>query len=204
MTYTEIFSFDKDGNAHLAGEVKNAWRGAMAIWIIMEERHLPPFTPEYVKVCNWYHPGITPEEVERRLGYKPTRIVCFDSKENTAQEIWDLAENPDIPLQERIVMFTTFDNCLVKKENIGRVIEAFRAFEGQTSLKEQADILEKLDEDPDVIAVGWNGTSVYADNWANAGGYDAVNDATIPYNCMTGDKHYWLFDELEGKLEAKE
>lgn len=27
MSYTEIYAFGKDGNAYLAGEVHNAWRG---------------------------------------------------------------------------------------------------------------------------------------------------------------------------------
>ena len=48
MSYTEIFAFNKEGNAYMAGMARNAWRGAMTIWNIMEERHLPPYIPEYV------------------------------------------------------------------------------------------------------------------------------------------------------------
>ena len=59
MSYTEIFAFNKEGNAYMAGMARNSWRGAMMIWNIMEERHLPPYIPEYVKLCNWYHPGMT-------------------------------------------------------------------------------------------------------------------------------------------------
>lgn len=53
MSYTEIFAFNKEGNAYMAGMARNSWRGAMMIWNIMEERHLPPYIPEYVKLCNW-------------------------------------------------------------------------------------------------------------------------------------------------------
>ncbi len=58
MSFTEIYAFDKAGIPRLYGVVHNAWRGAMAVWNIMEERHLPPFVPEYIKLCNWYRPGI--------------------------------------------------------------------------------------------------------------------------------------------------
>jgi len=202
MSYTEIYSFDMDGNAHFAAEVHNAWRGAMSVWNIMEERHLPPYIPEYVKLCNWYHPGMTAEEIEVKNGFKPRRTAPTLGKgDSPAHEIWALADNQEIPLHERIVLFTTFDDCLVKKEDLHRVIEAFRAFEGEdhqgeTNLGEQADALEKIAADPEIIAVGWNQTSVNTDTWCNAGGYDDVKDEPIPYNCLTGDMHYWLFDEI--------
>ena len=48
--------------------------------------------------------------------------------------------------------------------------------------------------------MGWNGTSVTSENWANTGGYDEEAEEALPYNCLTGDRHFWLFDELkEGK-----
>ena len=46
MSYTEIYAFNQEGNAYMAGMVRNSWRGAMAVWNIMEERHLPPYVPE--------------------------------------------------------------------------------------------------------------------------------------------------------------
>lgn len=198
MSYTEIYAFDKEGNAHHYAEVHNAWRGAMAVWRIMEERHLPPYIPSYVKACRWYYPGITPQEVERHLDFKPTRMTAVPfGDEDPASEIWALADDPKVPENERIVLHTTFDRALVRKENIQKVIEAFMNFGGETSLPEQADILKKMIDDPVIIAVGWNQTSVSADNWANEGGYDEENDVNLPYNCLTGDKHFWVFDEME-------
>lgn len=198
MSYTEIYAFNKEGKAYFYDQVHNAWRGAMAVWGIMEDRHLPLYIPGYIKCCNWYRPGMSAEEIVRRNGFKPSRIsisISTDEKPDPADEVWALAENPDVPLHEKIVMHTTFDHCLVKREDIRRVVDAFRQFDGETSLKEQADILERMEADPEIIAVGWNQTSVNADNWANAGGYDE-DDEWIPYNCLTGDKHYWLFDVL--------
>ena len=199
MSYTEIYAFDKAGLPRLYGEVHNSWRGAMAVWNIMEDRHLPPFVPEYIKFCNWYRPGMTAEEIEARNGFKPRRTApsLSNGKDNDpAREIWNLVDNPEIPEHEKIVLYTTFDNCLVRAENLPAVIAAFRQFEGETSLKEQADILQGAADDPEIIAVGWNQTSVNGDSWYNAGGYDEEAEESLPYNCLTGDKHYGLFDEL--------
>ena len=148
----------------------------MAVWQTMEKRYLPQFYDHGVKTSRM--------------------LSCKHGKDDPAREVWALADNPEIPLHERIAMFVTFDDCLVKAEDIPRMVDALREFEGETSLKEQADILEKLARDPEVIAVGWNGTSVNAENWANSGGYDEEAEEVLPYNCLTGDRHYWLFDEL--------
>ena len=168
MSYTEIYSFNRDGFAESAGEVWNATRGAWVIWTTMEKRHLPPFTIS---------------------GFTLSRL----NKMDTAEEVWQLAVNKAVPEHERIVMLSTMDKCLVKKENLPKLIEAFRKFEGDTSLPEQADILEKLLADDDCIAVGWNQTSVSAPIWYR---YDEEKDEEIPYNCLTGTDHFWLFADL--------
>lgn len=171
MSSTIIYTFDENGDANYFAEVKNAWRGAMAVWLEMEKRHLPPF----------------------RTGYSRMAYSMIDK--NAADEIWNLADRKDIPLHERITLHTTLDKCLIKASDIPKVIEAFRKFGGNTSLPEQADLLENLPNG--TIAVGWNQNSVSWDDWSNFGGYDEENDTSIPYNCLTMDKHYWLFDELE-------
>ena len=202
MSFTEIYAFGTDGNAHLAGEVRNAWRGAMSVWKIMEERHLPMYIPDYIKKQEWYHEGVPNEEIARIIAFIPSRlsIVC-SAREEPAMEIWRLADDVNIPEDHRIVLYTTFDNCLVRRENIPRVIAAFRSFDGEddkrkTNLCEQADILQSIYDSGEYIAVGWNQTSVSADTWENVCGYDDETDEPIPYNCKTGTKHFWLFDEL--------
>lgn len=178
MSSTIIYGFNKQGEAFTLGATENAWRGGMAIWRELEERHLPPY----------YYRG------DRR--HPQSRLTAFFD-ENAAKEVWNLADRKDIPLHERIVLHTTFDRCLVKTEDIPKVIDAFRKFgcDDYTSLPEQADILEKLPVG--TIAVGWNQTSVTGEDWSNKGGYDEENDEAIPYNCLTMSEHYWLFDELE-------
>ncbi len=199
MSYTEIYGFDKDGNAYLQAEIHNSWRGAMAIWGILEERYLPSYIPDYIKHANWYSPEMSFDDVVVRNGYKPSRLMSSLGKDDPTQEIWDLADSEKVSVTDKIVLFTTFDKVLVKKEDLSRVIEAFNAFEGETSLKEQAAVLQEMLGDENCIAVGWNQTSVNADTWGNYN-YDDETGEYAPYNCLTQDEHYWLFDELEGAL----
>lgn len=177
MSCTEIYAFDKDGNAYEVSEIRNAWRGAMAIWRTMEERHLPPKT--------FY-------------GQKMSRLCGFNQKD--ADEVWGLFDNTKVPEHERIVLGTTFDKCLVKKEDFPKVIEAFRKFGGETSLPEQADILEKLLDDDDCIAVGWDQNDISESFWLK---YDDEMDTTHPYNCLTMADHWWLFDDLKSENSLK-
>lgn len=196
MSYTEIYSFDKEGNASQAAEIRNAFRGGMAIWKHMEEKHLPPYRPSYVPAF------VTDDKVEEFLRYKPSRCTSI-MDDGAMKEIWSLADNMNIPENERIVLFTTFDKCLVKKEDLPAVISAFRNFDAETSLPEQADALEQLLRDEDCIAVGWNQTSVNGDTWENFG-YNEEEEENIPYNCLSGEEHYWLFDELSKCTQATE
>lgn len=165
MSCTEIYGFDKDGNAYCQTEVKNAWRGAMAIWNALGERYLP-------------------------LGKS-----IFNNER--MRQIWSLYDSSNISNTDKICLGTTFDKVLIKREDIPDVVEAFRDFDGDTSLKEQADILEEMFKDGDCIAVGWNQTSVTCENWENFGGYDEEKDESIPYNCLTGTEHWYLFDDFE-------
>lgn len=195
MSYTTIFSFDKTGVASEAAIIENAWRGGMAIWSEMEERHLPPYIPEYVKPCNWYRPGMPYEELVSKNGFRPTRLSPSIGGQTAAQDIFDLTDDPSVSRNERIVLYTTFDKVLVKQEDLPAVIEAFRSFGGTTSLPEQSDVLERLLQDGDCIAVGWDQNSVYGGNWA---AYQHNNETgeDIPYNCLTQSEHQWLFDAL--------
>lgn len=200
MSFTEIYGFNKKGFAYAQADVKNAWRGAMAIWGLLEKRYLPPYIPSYIKRANWYHSGMSFGEVFERVGYAPTRVSSTFDENNPMQAIWDLAYNEKVSITDRIVLMTTFDKILVKKEDLPKVIEAFNNFEGETSLKEQAVILQEMLTDENCIAVGWNQTSVNSDTWLSYS-YDEESDEEIPYNCLAQNEHYWLFDELEEEDE---
>lgn len=188
MSYTEIFGFNKEGFAYGEADVKNAHRGAMAIWRILEERYLPQYRPSYI-------PSYIPDEkLEDFCHFKPSRCGAFTDGE-AMKEVWNLVDDDRLKVCEKIAMASTFDHVIIKKENLLKLITAFREFEGQTSLKEQADIIEKMLAKEDCIAVGFNQTSVNGDTWTNIGGYDEDADEVIPYNILTGDKHWELFED---------
>ena len=202
MSCTEIYGFDREGNAYHEADIRNAWRGAFSIWKILESRHLPPYVPDYLKDTVWYIPTMSADEIKARLGYTPTRLTPCMGDSHPEEAIWNLQSNESVPMHERIVLGTTFDNVLVRKENLPEVIEAFRKFAGElleneTSIPEQIKVLERMLADDNCIAVGWNQTSVNADTWTTKGDYDEENDESIPYNCLTMDQHWWLFKEEE-------
>lgn len=189
MSYTEIYVFGKDGYPQIFAEVQNAWRSAPAIWNKLDEKYLPPYLPEYAKNCGFQ----TAEEYNEFLGVKLCRFTTMSSA--AMQDIWDLVTDDRVLIADKICLYTTFDKCLIRYEDIPAVVDAFRSFEGETSLKEQADILEKIYSIEGCIAVGWNQTSVNGDTWRNYT-YDEETDKSIPYNCLTDTEHYFLFDDL--------
>jgi hypothetical protein len=140
MSYTEIYRITKAGNTKLEGEIRNAHRGAMAVWTYLEEKYLPPLI---------------------KYGQKFTRVICSEPEE--IQPLWDLAKDERLSEAEKICMLSTFDNVMVLKEDIPRLCKAFREFPGQTSLPEQADLIESLLKVKNCWAVCWNQTSVNAD-----------------------------------------
>ncbi len=188
MSYTEIYGFNKEGFAYSEADVKNAHRGAMAIWSILENRYLPQYRPSYVPSY------ISDEELERYCHYKPARTSAF-MDENAMKEVWNLVDDERLKDCEKIALASTFDHVIINKDDFPRLINAFREFEGQTSLKEQADIIEKMLTDENCIAVGFNQTSVNGDTWTNLGGFDEEVEECIPYNILTGDKHWELFND---------
>ena len=188
MSCVEIFPFNRAGICMRtkAASVRNSWLGAMAIWARMEEKYLPTYSPPGYPSADAY---------EIIMGHKPTRVSFLFAKYNPMKEVWDLFDNEKVCISDKIVLGTTFDHVLVKREDIEKVIAAFETFDGKTNLKEQADVLRGFLDDPEISAVGWNANSVSCDTWANGGEIKADGERG-PYNFMKQDNHWWLFDEL--------
>ena len=171
MSYTEIFSFNKDGIAEHEAEVKNAFRGAMAVWKHLFEKHL------------------------KGNGYEVMPYMDM-------QPIWDLQNNERLSDSDLICLLSTFDNVVVKKENLNLLIQAFEEFKGNSSLREQAKIIKGLLE-KDCTAVGWNQTSVNWDTWGNYN-HKLINEEEDEYeyhgyNLNESKEHWFLFDSFYEK-----
>lgn len=199
MSYTEIYAFNENGYAYQYGETKNAWRSAPIIWKFMEEKYLPPYIPNYVKCCYWYKPDMDYDLICKYLEYRPSRFPDLSRDKLGFKEICDLADNENVSTTDKIVLHTTFDYALVKKQDFDRIISAFQEFKAEgSSLLEQAEIFKEMMKDNSIIAAGWNQTSVNCDNWANFNNRYCINDdKDHAYNCLIDDKHYWIFDEVK-------
>jgi len=173
MSCVEIVGFTKN-KCFIIGEVNNAWKGAMAIWKILEKKYLPPYQP------SWWNPNLNKEP--------PSRCLQPES----AREIWDLSKSEKLSQNEKIVLNSTFDRCIVNVDNIDKVIFAFREFEGVTNLKEQADLIEQtIKKDSKIIAIGWNQTSVCENQWMTAN-FDEKTEEYISYNLEKDTNHWFL------------
>lgn len=183
MSSTVIYGFGKDGTVKSSIDIKNAWHGAMAIWKILEEKYLPSLPKP-----DW---AIRMKEPDRYW----SRITAIF--ENKMQEIWDLAKDKRLSLNERIIMLSTFDDVLLKREDAERLVQAFKNFNGETSLSLQAEAIKKIIKDKEIIAIGFNQTSI-GYGW-DSYNYNEETEESTSYNCLTQDEHWWLFDELGDK-----
>lgn len=189
MSSTEIYVFRKDGYAEKYAKVHNSWRGAYTIWTMLEKKYLQSHRPYY-----------DPTLKHAPRGYW-SRFDCVSYNEEERQkalkEVWDLAnEGGPLTENERIVFVSTMDWMICKFEDLPELIKAYRNFRGDTSLPEQAGILENILNEKDVIAIGINQTSVSA-GWGERGEeQDPENpDEKLPYNILKENKHFYLFED---------
>lgn len=173
MSRTTIYVFTKDGPWTEYKEFSNSWRSGYFIWKSLQERYLPEYNGKYL---------MTPEIIEK---------------------VWDLGRLDTSPASEveKVCMLTTFDYALAYREDFRQVAEAYREFEktyglsGLSTLGAQASVLEKLAEREDVVAVGWQQTSVSENLWWVQP--DDEEDDGRPYNLKTDTKHWNIFEEEE-------
>lgn len=172
MSYTEIYKFKNNGEAELHTEIKNSWLGAMAVWIFLDKKYLPPYTPEWAI-----------------LSKQTDKTYSRASDPHAIKDVWKLFYDDKVTLVDKIVLGTTFDHMIVKREDFQLVIDAFNSFEGNTSLKLQSEVIKELIDDPDCLGIAWNQTSVSESFWDNE----------RTYNILINDEHFNLFDEPQLK-----
>lgn len=151
MSYTEIYKISESKKTSMIGEIKNSWRGAMAVWSSLEKVYLPMLP----------RPFWLPIDQYLKDGY--WRTHAMGSKENPMQEIWNLTDDVRLSATEKISLLSTFDKVYVLRSDLTQLVNAFTEFPYESSLKEQAAIIETVSNDPDCWAVCWNQTSVNAD-----------------------------------------
>jgi hypothetical protein len=111
-------------------------------------------------------------------------------------EVWKLHKDERLSDVERICHRSTFDNAVIRRENLPKLLEAYKQFPHEnTSLPEQAKVIEEAIEKlgDEITAIAFNQTSVNADEWVGFHGYDE-EDEPINYNLNKDDAHWFLFD----------
>lgn len=148
------------------------------------------------------------EYAEFRNSYRGAWLVwdqmgkqyCGGVSISNMQPVWDLAKSDRVPIDYRIVMASTFDNVMVRRENLPRLVQAIeeyaKTFEAGTLL-EQADKLKELAQDDSCFAVCWNQTSVNCDTWlVRREGLDKYGDPLWEmYDVSRDTGHWFLFDD---------
>ena len=119
------------------------------------------------------------------------------------QELWKMANTGALADFENTVLKSTFDNVVVKKEEIPMLLEAFREYDKhfpESSLVEQAEIIEnEILNDDEFMGVCWNQTSVNRNPWLietepteDDEEEEEDDSESAPYNILSGEKHWFL------------
>lgn len=174
MSYTGIYAILSDGSLSHYKDISNSWLGAFNIWDELSKRYLNKKASEMM------------------------------SKEGEIQELWDMVRDESVPKSARIVLASTYDNVLVKKENIQILIDAMETFcenFNAGSLPKQIEILRNIQSE-NILAVAWNQTSVSYTWYTNR--YEEcpccgnpIDDDELPYNINIDSKHWYLFEKYD-------
>ena len=165
-----LFKVPGKGEIEPYAEFGNAWHGAMQIWS---------------QVCKRY------------LGRDFSMASATDGGD---KECWNLTGEDRVPFDHRIVLASTFDTVMVKRENIPRLIQAMeqyiKDFDEPGHLPAQIEKLTELVDDESCFAVCWQQTSC-ADTWF---GYDECptcgHEKSRPYDVSKDEDHWFLFDDV--------
>lgn len=181
MSCVEIYGFNKNGIIEEEREVRNAMRGSMLIWQHIEKKYLPSLKPLYGWESDNYR----------------SRFFTFSS--DKLDEFWNLITDKKVSEVDRIVLGSTYDNVLIKKDNIEKLLNAYEKFEGESNLKEQILAIKDLFKNRNIIALGYNQTSVNSNPWweYNEEKEDEENYFGESYNFLTGKRHWWLFERIK-------
>ncbi len=176
MSRTELYIVKKEGNLELFKEFGNSHRGAALLWDNLAKKY---FNTSYGR-------------------------MMWDDKE--MEKIWRLDQDPKVPKELKILLISTFDHMLIKKENFEKFIIACEEVYQQDYLEEMGhfkkypSVLLEILKYIDCIGIGWNRTSVCSGVWDEYDSCKHCDNGTIrrDYNIFKDKDHKFLFEYLEG------
>jgi hypothetical protein len=166
----------KEGGIENYREFANSWGGAMFIWDSLCKRYFP--------------------------GQVPYTLIFGGGTEN----LWGLAQRKDVALNDRVVLMTTFDRAMVRKENLLDLANRFEQFVKDhpnpsvvCSLPDQAVAMRKIAAEQDCVGVCWTQTSVSGDVWYVG---DELGESGLrPYDIAKDKGHFFVYDDLAEDLK---
>lgn len=176
MSRTQLFIIQENGDLKLYEEFGNSFRGASLFW------H---------NLWNW------------KNNTKSDHSYCHDEKKQ--EMLWRLDEDPDIPRELRIILISTFDRHMIKRENLSKYINAIEKvlnkgyFEDNGHFETYPKVLENLVERKDILGIAWNQTDTYDGYWNIYEECPTCHHHTIKriYNIFRDKKHQFVFEYLE-------
>ncbi len=189
-----MYAFSEDGSLRRVIEVPGTPIGALTVWRTLEKKYLPTYRPDYIKEKAWYKEGMTDSELENAYcsianGSELSRVNAM--KPGSLQEIYDLAGDARLSLEERIVLSTTIPGRLLASDRFKVASEALRDFQGLTIFTPQADILDELASERSVAAVGWKQGAYLGIDWEHPP-LSAMKIVGGVYNFKRNTFHQWI------------
>lgn len=179
MSYCEIIAF-REHVPSVGLELRNAWGGAAYVWNHMYDKFLKDPANEY---DSWLRGAGTDES-----------------------PLWKLHKRQDIPMFMRAVHTAMYDHAIVSQANFSRFVADLREFDRNFAKNGSVCHLESfakfIEENADAEAIGFYGTSVSEYPWHVLPQPEGDDDdflEPIPYSLETGDKHFEVYEELEGE-----
>ena len=154
----------------------NSWNGALNFWLHMEQKYLP---------------------VYKQNGIKMSRFNCFQS--SVCDEVWSLVDDKRLAPEERILMGLTFDYVFVKKEDIPLICRVLSSDDANDGMHLLVPYLKKAVQnhaDATAFAIMWQTVNDYY-------GCDYDDDLNKVYPTWDAKKNWYLFDDASMK-ECKE
>ena len=158
MSYTELYYVTPKKKVVAHAEFHNSHLGAMRVWVNLYKKYFQDRIAETKKLH----------------GYEPSGPI---SQEDYSI-LWKLFEKTDIPVDERAVLGSTFDQVILEKEHFDRFYEdcmKYAVYYPAGSLLYQATTIQKLSK-RNVIGVCWNHSSVNGDMYDQLKGWAKNNE----------------------------
>lgn len=204
MSRMEIYGVKPDGEVVGKFELNNACLGAALVWTVLGEKYLGKY--DYKADCDR-------REELRREGKDPDKEMGpFDPMGWT--RVFRLQNNPQVSEVDWCVLMSTFDGCIIGKDQFEYVTKCFREFHKEFPNSHYAKCAEAIEKLRDESFVGYcvNATSVSQNPWwlyPSKEEQEAGDEEGRAFNVETDKKQNsgvepWYFDPADRKSAAEE